>query len=92
MAAKPEALEETQKETAFQVDKVIGEGRSSESANALSQTQIEMQGIQTGQLMEINRQLAQQSALMSAEAQLQKQVQMPVRASNSFLKRDPAFD
>jgi hypothetical protein len=92
MAAKPEALNESQRETALQVDTVISESRFSESANALSQAQIEMQGIQTGQLMEMNRQLAEQSALMSAEAQLKKQVRMPVKASNSFLKKDPAFD
>jgi hypothetical protein len=92
MAAKPEALAENQQETAVQVDKVMTESRSADSANALSQAQIEMQGIQTDQLMEINRQLAEQSALMSAEAQLKKQVQMPLSASNSFLKRDPAFD
>jgi hypothetical protein len=92
MAAKPEALAETQKETAVKVDKVVGESRSSESANALSQAQIEMQGIQTEQLMQINRQLAEQSALMSAEAQLKKPVQMPLAASSSFLKKDEVFD
>jgi hypothetical protein len=92
MAAKPEALREAQGETAATVDKIVSESRSSESANALSQAQVEMQGVQTEQLMEINRQLAEQSALMSAEAQLKKQVQMPAGASNSFLKKDPAFD
>jgi hypothetical protein len=92
MAAKPEAVAETQAETAGKVGEIIGNARSADSANALSQAQIEMQGIQAQETMVTNRLLAEQSALMAAEAQLKNQIQMPFSASDSFLKDDPVFD
>jgi hypothetical protein len=92
MAAKPEAVTESQTETAEKVEKIVANSRSTDSANALSQAQIEMQGIQTQETMETNRLLAEQSALMAAEAQLKNQIQMPLGASDSFLTTDPVFD
>ncbi|GHV09367.1 hypothetical protein FACS189485_21850 [Spirochaetia bacterium] len=92
MAAKPEVVAETQIETAGKVEQIVNNARSTDSANALSQAQIEMQGIQTQETMETNRLLAEQSALMVTEAQLKNQIQMPIGASDSFLKNDPVFD
>jgi conjugal transfer/entry exclusion protein len=85
---KVQEIQENRQKQTTTMSEIVNESRNSKpSEAALLQANIEMQSIQTQQLMDMNQQLANQSQMMAADSALNKQLQNTPGASDKFYKK-----